>query len=265
MNLTICIVLYNSDKDDVKETLDSLLCAIETGKLTKDSKIYIVDNSEEVSLTPEDHSIFSIIAFSIIHGHGNIGFGRGHNIVLQHQVGTYHLVLNPDVKMSLSSLALAINFMENNNECGLLSPAAAYPTGDKQFLCKRYPSLIDLFLRGFAPRSVKKLFQKRLANYEMRSETTRELYWDPPIVSGCFMFFRGELFKKLNGFDSRYQLYFEDFDISLRTHNFARIAYVPSVKIIHKGGNAARKGCWHIKQFLRSARIFFKSHGTKIL
>lgn len=265
MVLTICIVLYNSNKTDVNETLDSLLSAIKYANLIHSSKLYIVDNSEKISISAEDHPIFSVITYDILYGHGNIGFGAGHNMVLQHQVGKYHLVLNPDVKLSFSSLDFAIKFLNIEKECGLLSPSATYPDGEKQYLCKRYPSLADFLLRGFAPKAIQKLFHKRLTTYEMRKETQEFVFWDPPIVSGCFMFFSGEVFKNLRGFDAKYLLYFEDFDISLRTHPLTRIAYVPSVEIVHKGGNAARKGFWHIQQFIRSAMTFFRSHGFKVL
>jgi GT2 family glycosyltransferase len=60
-------------------------------------------------------------------------------------------------------------------------------------------------------------------------------------------------------------LYFEDFDISLRASEITRIAYVPEVRIIHDGGNAAKKGAWHIRQFLRSAVTFYASHGVRLL
>ncbi len=263
MILTICIVLYNSNKSDVKETLDTLLSAIEHANLIQSSKLYIVDNSEKSNISIEDHRIFSTIPSDIIFGHGNVGFGVGHNMVLQREIGEYHLVLNPDVKLSLTSLEFAINFLDSEKECGLLSPSARYPNGDRQYLCKQYPSLADLLLRGFAPQAVKNIFYQRLATYEMRSETQEHVFWNPPIVSGCFMSFRGTVFKKLNGFDAKYMLYFEDFDISLRTHQFAKIAYVPSVEITHKGGKAARKGIWHIQQFMRSAVIFFRSHGLR--
>ncbi len=66
------------------------------------------------------------------------------------------------------------------------------------------------------------------------------------------------------GFDPRYLLYFEDFDISLRTAEIARIAYVPTVRIVHEGGRAADKGLWHIWQFVRSAGIFFTQHTMKV-
>ena len=44
----------------------------------------------------------------------------------------------------------------------------------------------------------------------------------------------------------------------------ADIAYVPGVRIVHSGGDAARKGRLHQRLFLRSALTFFGSHGWKL-
>ncbi len=78
------------------------------------------------------------------------------------------------------------------------------------------------------------------------------------------MLYRGDVFRQLNGFDPRYLLYFEDFDISLRTGKISRIAYVPAIRIVHEGGHAARKGLWHIWQFARSAAIFYSTYPLKL-
>ena len=79
-----------------------------------------------------------------------------------------------------------------------------------------------------------------------------DVLWDPPIVSGCFMLFRTDVLQQLEGFDPRFFLYFEDFDISLRAGRVSRIAYVPQVKVVHHGGHASRKGWRHIWMFGRS-------------
>lgn len=76
------------------------------------------------------------------------------------------------------------------------------------------------------------------------------------IVSGCFMLFRTDALKALGGFDERYFLYFEDFDLSLRAQKLGRVVYYPGVRIQHYGGGAGRKGWRHIKMFLRSALTF---------
>ena len=77
------------------------------------------------------------------------------------------------------------------------------------------------------------------------------------------MLFRTDVLKRLGGFDERYFMYFEDFDICMRMNGIAGIAYVPSICITHSGGNAARKGGRHIAMFVTSAVRFFSRWGWK--
>ena len=113
------------------------------------------------------------------------------------------------------------------------------------------------------PKNFKKLFYKRLADYEMHelSETTPTK--NIPIVSGCFMLCRSGVIESLSGFDPRYFLYFEDFNLSLRVGEISSIAFVPAVRIKHAGGGASKKGIHHIKLFIRSGYRFFSHHGWK--
>ncbi|OAB86007.1 glycosyl transferase [Brucella intermedia] len=262
--LTVCVVIYNPDREELYKTFSGLQVATQNVARDISLRLLIVDNSDTVSIDTHFHPILAEIPTKIVQGQGNVGFARANNYALAEGVGDFHLVLNPDVEMSAFALQAAVEFMSTHPECGLLTPSASYPSGSKQYLCKQYPSVFDLFLRGFAPRFIRNLFTTELARYEMRNKTNNTIYWDPPIVSGCFMFFRGNTFCAIRGFDERYMLYFEDFDISIRASQTTRIAYVPTVQIVHSGGNAARKGWWHIKQFGRSAALFFLSHGIKL-
>ena len=56
---------------------------------------------------------------------------------------------------------------------------------------------------------------------------------------------RTKSFKKIRGFDKRYFLYFEDFDLSLRMSKVGKLVYAPNVKITHGGGGASKKGLWY--------------------
>jgi GT2 family glycosyltransferase len=85
-----------------------------------------------------------------------------------------------------------------------------------------------------------------------------------PLASGAFMLVRTPLFKRLGGFDPRFFMYFEDYDLSLRLGREADVAYVPAARIVHHGGEASRKGWRHVAWFLRSAWRFFATHGWKI-
>lgn len=140
--------------------------------------------------------------------------------------------------------------------------------GEQQFLCRRYPSLVDLFVRGFLPLRLRRHFDARLARYELR-DVTREADrtqqpFAPQIVSGCFMLYRSAALRRLDGFDPRYFLYFEDYDLSLRTADVGRIAYLPWVCIVHRGGGAARKGRRHVAMFVASAARFFHRFGWRV-
>lgn len=261
--LTISIVTFNPDFDELKKTLDSLKSALNEFE-PETFLITIVDNSFGDEVPSFLQNSYPTLPVKLLHGQGNIGFGRAHNLAMQH-MGEFHLILNPDIQLNPDALINAVTFMRANTNCGLLSPYAIWPNGRKQYLCKRYPAAFDLILRGFAPQLVCSLFSARLAHYEMRNETQNSVYWNPPIVSGCFMFFRSISLKKAGGFSDKFFLYFEDFDLSLRVHKVADTAYVPAVLVIHAGGRASKKGFWHIKLFVQSAITFYKIHGVKLL
>lgn len=260
--LTVSLVIYRPDLKVLAATLQSLSKALTLLGASR-CKVFIIQNCDTNGIVPLLAANLNGIAFDLRQGHGNIGFGRAHNLVL-HETGTFHLVLNPDIEMAEEALAHGLLFLEEHADCGLITPHACWPDGTRQFLCKRYPALFDLLLRGFAPVFLKNLFSGRLARYEMSEETGEDVVWDPPIVSGCFMLFRGETYRQLGGFDKRFFLYFEDFDLALRTGKITRIAYVPAVRIVHEGGHAARKGLTHIKLFAKSALLFYRLHGFKL-
>ena len=259
--LSISVVTYAPEQTLLETTFSSLFTALgSVGEVLCSHRTILIDNS------PHSPTWLAELAdkysASLNCGQGNVGFGRGHNLSFG-KIGDYHLILNPDVELAPESLREALRFMATHPECGVLTPAVFWEDGSRQYLCKRYPSVLDLVLRGFAPKTIRRLFRKRLDRYEMRDVIGDEVVWDPPIVSGCFMLFRGDVFRKLGGFDPRFFLYFEDFDISLRTAEISRIAYVPSVKIVHHGGHAAKKGWKHIRMFVRSGIQFFNKHGWR--
>ena len=123
--------------------------------------------------------------------------------------------------------------------------------------------MLDLLLRGFAPGWLKRAFRRRLEHYEMRDLPRGEPASGVPIVSGSFMFCRRAPVAALGGFSDAFFLYFEDFDLSLRASRQGALDYVPSVRIVHHGGHAARKGLRHVFLFARAAATFFGRHGWK--
>lgn len=205
------------------------------------------------------------VRFRLFEGHGNIGYGRGHNLSILQVSSDYHLVLNPDVTLSAESLVQGLQYLQQTPHVVALSPAVSDGEGNKQYVCKRFPSVLDFLLRGFAPGFIRSLFTKRLSRYEMRELSEQSASTDIPIISGCFMLFRTSVLRGVQGFDERYFLYFEDFDLSLRVHARGALAYLPAMHITHLGGHSARKGLGHIRMFARSGVRFYNTHGWKLL
>ena len=108
------------------------------------------------------------VQLHFLHGHVNVGYGVAHNLMLNGTGGDYQLVLNPDVELAPDALVNAIRWLDANPDVVAAAPAVTRPDGTPDFLCKRYPAVLDLLLRGFAPRSVRRLFAKRLERYDLR-------------------------------------------------------------------------------------------------
>jgi GT2 family glycosyltransferase len=198
-------------------------------------------------------------------GHGNVGYGRGHNLAIVKATTDYYLVLNPDVFLEPDALAQAVGHMRLAPEVGMLTPRIFDEKGNRVAQCYDYPSLFVLFLRGFCPASLRRFFQWRINRYLLLDRDWERIVDDVPIATGAFMFCRTSLLQKLGGFSPRYFLYFEDFDLSLRMRREARITYFPDVRIAHLGGGSARRGWRHIRLFAESGLTFFRSHGWRIL
>ncbi|MEZ5571978.1 MAG: glycosyltransferase [Halioglobus sp.] len=193
----------------------------------------------------------------------NNGFGYGHNTVLPALTSDVHLILNPDVELQADTLRIGIPQLLRSKDIVLLSPRVCGSNGEQEFLCKRYPSVLVLLLRGFAPAYVRRFFDRRLASYEMREECTGGAQVDVAIASGCFMLIRTAALRSVGGFNDNFFLYFEDFDLSLRLGAQGRLVFDPAVRIVHHGGYASSKGRRHVNYFIRSGLLFFKSHGWR--
>lgn len=273
VDLSVSIVVFRPDLQELMATLSSLGLAAERARaagVLQRVELWLVDNGEGVGAGLEDSLAVALARFApwlrveILSSHGNVGFGRGHNLAIARAGTRYHLVLNPDVILEPDALVEGLRYLESHAKVGLITPQVFATTGGRQFLCKRYPSVMVLALRGFGPASLRRRFGRMLDRYEMRDLPDDAPTSPIPIASGCFMLCRRQPLAAIGGFSPEYFLYFEDFDLSLRFARQAAIAYVPAVRIRHAGGDAAGKGWAHRRMFIRSGVTFFRRHGWRL-
>ena len=254
-NINVSIVLFKNDQDLVKKAIYSCVNSVLI------NRIYLIDNS------PRD--ILSCLAsldsrIEYIFNNANLGFGKAHNIALKRSIEEnipYHLVLNPDVYFEGGILEELYHFMENNPDVGLVMPKVLYPDGTLQYLCKLLPTPLDLFGRrflNFGP--FRKIVEKRNEVYELRF-TGYDKIMEVPYLSGCFMFIRTEVLKKVGLFDERFFMYLEDTDLSRRIHRVAKTVYYPYVYVYHEYGKGSYKSLKLLYYHIKSAIKYFNKYG----
>ena len=270
-SLSASIVTFRPEPRLFARALASLAAAViearRAGELGE-ARVMVIDNGpagaqagirEAIAAWPAQAGFIELVA-----GHGNVGYGRANNMALARVHSDFHLVMNPDVELDSAALREALRAAREHPEVGLVAPDVYGDDGQRQFLCKRYPSVWVLFLRGFAPALLRRRFARSIDSYEMRDVIADRFVPNVPLASGCFMLVRTALFTRLGGFDPGFFMYFEDYDLSLRVGRESQVAYVPQARILHHGGEASRKGPKHVAWFVTSAWRFFARHGWKI-
>ncbi|HVE50122.1 MAG TPA: glycosyltransferase family 2 protein [Casimicrobiaceae bacterium] len=275
-SLQISIVTFRPDLRLLERCLRKLVLAIGAARedgAVRTVALALIDNSGDRSVAKDAIRLAqarfkdSNVQMTFLHGHANIGYGAAHNLVLHGSGADYHLVLNPDVELAPDAIAVGVRWLAEHTDIGAVAPEMFDGDGENQeYTCRRYPSVLDLLLRGFAPRFMRALFRQRLDRYEMRdvvdSDPEREII-DIPSMSGACLLVRRSAIDATGGFDPKFFLYFEDYDWTVRLNRITRTAYLPAMHVRHHGGGAAEKGLRHILWFIKSGVRFYGKHGWK--
>jgi GT2 family glycosyltransferase len=254
--LTVSIVLYRTSPIFLKESLLSIC------NTNIDVRLYIVDNSPVNEI---ENLIQEFPAIQYLHNPSNPGFGTAHNLAVN-KLGTsdYHLILNPDTYFEPNVIPELIQYLDENLDVGLIQPKVYFPSGETQYLCKRYPTFFALFARRFIPTKLHFLIKNYLDWFEMR-ETGYDKTFESQYLSGCFMLFRRSYFDEIGGFDENIFLHMEDADITYRMSNIHKAVFYPHVHIFHHWARGSHKSFSQMISTIKSAFYFFNKHGWKII
>ncbi len=257
IDTTISLVSVNQ-KHDLERLLPSLTEA--AGRTP--SEILLVDNRSCDDSAGYVRRLYPEI--QVLENPEVSGYGENHNLNLQRAQGRYFVIMNSDMTVEPKIILCLADFMNECNDIGIVSPKILNADGTIQGFNKRYPTIYDLLLRCFLPKTFQQLFKRRLDYYEMRDIGYDHIY-DVQFLSGSFMFCRTDLLKKVGGFDPEYFLYFEDVDLCRRVQKTHRTVYNPSVSVVHYWKREAHKNWLFTYYFIRSAFRYFNRWGYKFL
>ncbi len=241
--VSACIVTFNNGHK-VIETIESIL------EYTKgvDLKLYIVDNNSTdntTDLIKESYPNLTIIKNTV-----NNGFGHGHNTIIPYLDSKYHAIINPDIIIDYDVIANLVDYLDENDEIGMIAPQILLPDGSIQVTGKRYPTWKAVLARN-VPFNI---FTSYLKEYEM-ADVDLSKPTKIESASGCFLIIRTSLFKELKGFDESFFLYFEDTDLTRRVNEISSTVYYPYESVHHKWERSSAKSYKYkfiiIKSFLK--------------
>lgn len=244
--VTGSIVTYNNIST-IAKTLETLFG--ETKDI--DFKLYVLDNGSSDG-TPEfiEKNYPDV---TVIRSGKNVGFGAGHNIIINQVESKYHAVINPDIVLTQNAVKKMADYMDENSDIGLLSPRICFPDGRDQILGKRNPHLKYLVasrLRGDEPSKL--LREYAMLDCDLSKPTEIEN------ATGCFMFIRTDILKSIGGFDDGFFMYFEDADLARRINEVSKCVYYPDAVVNHVWGRDSKRNfklmLVHINSMLRYFR-----------
>lgn len=271
LSLSASLVLYKPNLATLERTLLALQQAARVARDASyglEMSLTLVDNSCDPALHLQlrewldaRRAAMPDWSVQLLLSPGNVGYGRGNNLVIEQIQSDYHLVVNPDLFVAPDALWEALRFLEEHPETGLLTPAVFGEDGERHYLCKRHPTLLIMFLRSFAPKWLQSWFKRTLAEFEMLDCDYDRLIFDVEYPTGSCMFFRTSVLRRIKGFDPDYFLHYEDADIGRRALKVARVMYVPAVRVVHQWARDTHRS-W-VSRFvtIRSGLLYFSKWG----
>lgn len=259
IDFTITIVGYRNYSD--------ILNAVGTvHKFTGENitkKLYVVDNSGYENDSIEKKSFIDTLAqydFVTYFDTGkNLGFGAGHNYVLEKLDSTFHVIMNPDVLLVEDSLSQIKAFMADEH-IGMCVPSLNDENGNLQLVYRREITLFDMLVRMFA----KNVFKKRFAYHTMQDcDLTKPI--EIPFAQGSFLVIRTALYKELGGFDERYFMYMEDADLCKRVNQVSKLVLDPDTTVVHKWEKGSHKSYKLFRIHVKSMIAYFKKWGVRFV
>ncbi|HUY12652.1 MAG TPA: glycosyltransferase family 2 protein [Terriglobia bacterium] len=256
MKLSVVIICWN----DLK-VISNCLRSIFAGTRSIDFEVIVSDNGST------DGSIEFIRqnypAVRVIENRANLGFAKGNNVGITASRGEYVLILNPDTIIHDGTLDKWVAFADRHPEagafgCRVLNLDGSYQESARPFPTIRGDWIAALYLRPLA--YISDVFIPD-AYTGWKGDTERVVDWQ----SGCCVMFRGELLKRVGGFDEQFFYHYEEVDLCRRVWNAGYpLLFTPEVTITHLGGQSVGRFPirFALETYRSRYRYFYKHYGA---
>jgi hypothetical protein len=203
---------------------------------------------------------------SLFENRDNLGFGRAVNQGMAATTAPLVLVMNPDCRLVAGAVAALRAELALHDYCAIAGPRILNPDGTVQGSARGDPDMLTgLFGRSAALGRL--LPWLPISRRNVVSEAAIRSGHESVVVdwlSGACMLARREALERVNGFDERYFLYWEDADLCrrLRARGY-HVRYVPGATAFHRVGQSSKSArTAAIRAFHHSAYLYYATHNA---
>jgi GT2 family glycosyltransferase len=257
MKLSIIILCWNDQK-----VIADCLRSIYASTHATDFEIIVSDNGSTDGSIEFIRKSFPQVR--LIENGENLRFAKANNIGIAASRGEYVLILNPDTIIHDGTLDKLAKFADEHPEAGAFGCRVLNADGSYQESGRPFPTFRGEWVRALGLKPLAYLSDWFLPGIYLgwKGDTQRTVEW----VSGCFIFARGEIVKRIDGFDEQFFYYYEDMDICHRIWDAGSpILFTPEMTIVHLGGQSTKR--FPLRFVLDSQvtryRYFYKYFGRK--
>lgn len=249
--ISIIIVNYH-----VKKELFACLESIFTSKQKSAFEIIVVDNDEKKDISTDLQKRFTKIQYI---PNENRGFGQANNIGAKKAKGEYLFFLNPDTVLEKGTVDTLANYLNKHENVGIVVPLLLGENGKpyqqgSQALTPLEGIVCLSFLNSLFPQNP---VSKKYFLHDWERNTVKEV----DVVPGTAMMIKKSLFDKVGGFDDRFFLFFEEFDLCKRIKKLGYTFFIiPQVRVKHLWGVSVKQRKDVKSTFSKSRFLYFEKH-----
>ena len=222
----VFVIVLNFNGLDVNDTCITSLLASEYPNF----KILFVDNGSSDGSV--EHVRLQYPTVEILENKENLFFAAGNNRGIEHalqQEADYIFILNNDTMVASTCISLLVAFMEQADDAGAIQPLLCLM--DNPQVIASAGCRVSLSGRAWDDG-----FGNSCTSF---GTIPREVSG----VTGGAMLVRAQVFRAVGMFDERFEMYFEDVDLSWRIRrNGSRVFIVPQARVGHKVSATTAKG-----------------------
>ena len=235
--LSVVIVTWNTKKL-VEECINSILTLSE---YSDSVEIILIDNDSQDGTYKIVEEKFNEIIY--IRNNENVGYAPAVNQGIRKSNGKYILLLGSDTVLKSNSLKKCIDFLDVNNNAGAVGCKLVFPDGSPQGNCKKSPTLKNGFFTYLSLDRLNYDYDMLWFNYDKTIKVDQ--------IATTFLMVRSDLIKKLNGFDERYKILYNDVDLCKRKwQENKEIYFLHDAEVIHHGSYSTKKAKYKVRKIM---------------